>query len=1103
MTIHAALHHVTRYTYARPVMMGPQIVRLRPAPHARTTAVSYSLKIEPAEHFINWQQDPFGNYLARLVFPKPTTVFSVSVDLVAEMRVVNPFDFFLEESAEQAPFDYAPELKHDLAPYLATLPLTPLLETFIADIPLTPKIATNDFIVELNRRVQQEVAYIVRMEPGVQTPEETLTSGKGSCRDSAWLLVQVARNIGLAARFASGYLIQLAADEKALDGPSGTEIDFTDLHAWAEIYLPGAGWIGLDATSGLLTGEGHIPLACTPDPSSAAPVTGGFAAVHPGEDGDDEVEVEFGFEMTVTRIKESPRTTKPYSEETWARILTCGDQVERDLTKHDVRLTTGGEPTFISIDDYEGDEWNTGALGERKRDLGGKLVKKLQHRFAPGSLLHYGQGKWYPGEPLPRWALNCYWRKDGVPIWQQPDLIADMHRPTGADAGTAERFISALADRLDVAKRWAIPAFEDAWYHMWRERRLPVNVEPNDAKLDDKLERERLANVFKQGLGSVVGFALPLRRGVVGGGGSQWESGPWFLRDERLMLLPGDSAMGFRMPLDSLPWASKADREDVIERDPMAPRPALSVTRRMQSQGNRNAAVPMTPKKGESAGSLTRTAICIEPRSGHLNIFTPPIAHLEDYLELVAAIEDVAASLKQPVAIEGYKPPSDHRLNVLSVTPDPGVIEVNVHPARSWRETVAITTGVYEDARNTRLGTEKFQLDGRLTGTGGGNHITLGGATPADSPFLRRPDVLRSLVSYWHNHPALSYLFSGLFIGPTSQAPRADEARTETIYELETALQQLPDRAVTPPWLVDRVMRHLLIDMSGNTHRAEFSIDKLYSPDSASGRLGILELRAFEMPPHARMSLAQQLLVRSLVSRFWQQPYHAKLERWGTLLHDRFLLPHWVDQDFNEVLSELDEFGYPFEQEWFQPFSEFRFPKIGNTLYRGIDMELRHALEPWNVLGEEQGAGGTARYVDSSIERIQVKVAGLTESRHLVMCNGKPVPLHPTGVAGEFVAGVRFRAWQPESCLHPTIGVQLPLVFDLVDRWSGRAVAGATYHVSHPGGRAAEKRPMNHNEAEGRRIARFAPRGHTPGAVTITEPRIDRDYPFTLDLRRS
>ena len=1141
MSIHVALNHVTHYRYDRPINLGPQIVRLRPAPHSRTRILSYSMRVEPAGHFVNWQQDPQSNYLARLVFPEPTTEFRIEVDLVAEMSVLNPFDFFLEPSAENFPFAYESELAAELAPYMAKCELTPLFERYVADVPRTKK-HTNDFLVELNQRLQKDISYLIRLEPGVQSPEETLTKASGSCRDSAWLMVQVLRHLGLAARFVSGYLIQLKSDVKSLDGPSGTEIDFTDLHAWCEVFLPGAGWIGLDPTSGLLAGEGHIPLACSPEPSSAAPVSGAI----------DECETEFEHHMVVHRVWEAPRVTLPYTDEQWASIEAMGHRVDDDLQAGDVRLTQGGEPTFVSVDDRDGAEWNTEAMGPTKRLLSADLMDKLRLKYGQGGLLHYGQGKWYPGEQLPRWSLNLYWRRDGEPVWTHPELFASEHEDYKVTDVMAKQFLSGVAKRLALDPQYVFPAFEDTWYYLWRERRLPANVDPFDARLADPLERERLRKVFDRGLEKAVGHVLPVARATAAG--PRWNTGPWFLRAERCYLMPGDSPLGFRLPLDSQPWAAEGDMPWVHAPDqtqsfaPLPPyrrlrfaqgaaeAPGIAATSTGPSGGvpgvagssaaaaqakgllspaasTAASAAARAPSAFESAGWITRTAMCAEPRDGRLYIFMPPMAQLEDYLELVAAIEDTAVEMKLPVILEGYEPPRDPRLATLRVTPDPGVIEVNIHPAHDWAELVDQTTHLYQSAHETRLSTEKFMLDGRHTGTGGGNHFVLGGATVADSPFLRRPDLLASMVGYWHNHPALSYLFSGLFVGPTSQAPRVDEARNDSVYELEIAFAELQrvtrewgdgrERAC-PPWLIDRLLRNLLIDVTGNTHRAEFCIDKLYSPDGATGRLGLLEMRAFEMPPHARMSLTQQLLMRALVSRFWKEPYRpARLKRWGTELHDRFMLPHFIWQDLCDVVEELNAFGYAIKPEWFAPHLNFRFPRLGDFVAQGAEVELRMALEPWHVMGEENAAGGTARFVDSSLERIQVKATGLVGDRHVITCNGRVVPLQPTGRVGEFVGAVRYRAWNPPSALHPTIDVHVPLTFDLLDTWMSRSVGGCQYHVAHPGGRNYDTFPVNAYEAEARRLNRFFRLGHTPGTMQVPREERNPNYPFTLDLRRA
>jgi len=1119
MSIHVALNHLTTYRYERPISLGPQIIRLRPAPHCRTRILSYSLRILPEPHFINWQQDPQANYLARLVFPEKAGEFRIEVDLVAEMSVLNPFDFFLEPYAEKVPFSYAPELQNELEPYRKKLPLTPLLQKFLDQVP-RERIRTEDFLVSLNQQLAQLISYTIRMEPGVQTPEQTLSLGSGSCRDSSWLLVQILRYLGLAARFVSGYLIQLTADQKSLDGPSGPQADFTDLHAWCEVYLPGAGWIGLDPTSGLLAGEGHIPLSCTPEPSSAAPVSG---MVEP-------CEVEFEHAMSVRRIWESPRVTKPYSEQQWEEIEELGHAIDDDLDELDVRLTMGGEPTFVALDHPEGEEWNTAAMGPTKKPLAAELYHRLRQQYAAQGLPHFGQGKWYPGEQLPRWALNCYWRHDGEPIWSTPALIADETKKQAADDNIAERFLLGVAARLALDRQHVFAAYEDIYYYLWRERRLAINVDPSDARLDDKQERARLARVFSQGLRKVAGYVLPLARSADESG---WQSSSWYLRGEYCYLLPGDSPLGYRLPLDSQPWVKKADYPFVHQQDPTQAFQPLPLAQQMQQRIRQQPAPPVAgarataadalkysstsysaafaseaqaaPAPFESADQIARTALCAEVRQGVLYLFMPPLARLEDYLELVAAIEATAQALEQPLLMEGYEPPHDPRLGKFSVTPDPGVIEVNIQPMHSWGELVSNTTYLYDVARETRLTTEKFMLDGHHSGTGGGNHLVLGGATTGDSPFLRRPDLLRSLISYWHNHPALSYLFSGMFIGPTSQAPRVDEARNDAVVELELAFTEMERQLAggeCAPWLVDRLLRNLLIDVTGNTHRAEFCIDKLYSPDSSTGRLGLLELRAFEMPPHARMSLTQQLLLRALVARFWKTPYKPpRLVRWGTELHDRFLLPHFIWQDFCDVMDDMQQAGYALKPEWFAPHFEFRFPKIGDFAINGIGLELRTALEPWHVLGEESRSGGNARYVDSSLERLQVKVNGMAPDRYVLTCNGVPVPLQPTGRVGEFVSGVRYRAWQPPSALHPTIGIDSPLTFDLVDTWNGRSLGGCQYHVVHPGGRSYETFPVNAFEAESRRLGRYFRLNHTPGPMQVKQPIASIEFPFTLDLR--
>ncbi|MEX5728179.1 uncharacterized protein Ga0609869_001532 [Rhodovulum iodosum] len=1112
MSITVALTHRTSYTYDRLIGLGPHVVRLRPAPHARTPILSYSLKIEPEGHFINWQQDTFANWQARLVFPEKVHRLDVTVDLLADLVAINPFDFFLEDAAQEVPFRYDEGLLEDLRPYLKTIDTSPRFDDFVRGAP-RPQGTTIDWLVALNQYVQDAIAYTVRMEPGVQTPTETIDKALGSCRDSGWLLVALLRQFGYAARFVSGYLIQLAADQKAVGGPSGPETDFTDLHAWAEVYLPGAGWVGLDPTSGLFAGEGHIPLACTPEPGSAAPITGAH----------DVAEVGFEFEMSVARITEPPRVTRPLTPVQWAEVDRAGQAVDDRIAAQDMRLTMGGEPTFVSATDRDAEEWTVDAVGPTKRHFADALIRRLQARFAPHGVLHHGQGKWYPGEQLPRWAYSLLWRGDGQPLWSSSDLIA-REGPGEATHETAGAFCRSVAKKLGLEDDFAQPVYEDPMEYIGREALLPQNVTPEDSKLDDPQERARLARVFNRGFENPTGYVIPIQLAQSQATGSRrlrWKTEKWSTRRGRLFSVPGDSPVGFRLPLGSLNWLG--DSPEQFQRDPMSPAGPLP-TRQVPQPRTDPAPDTADHMSAEDvlghhphaqdwvSGGTTfttpdgavRTALAVEPRDGILHVFYPPTGSAEEYLDLLGAVEETAHEMGVPIRNEGYEPPRDARINVIRVTPDPGVIEVNIHPAGNWAEMREITAALYEEARQCGLDSVSFMIDGRLTGSGGGNHIVVGGATPADSPFLRRPDLLASVIRYWQAHPSLSYLFSGTFIGPTSQAPRFDEGRPEAIYEMEIAmaeLDRLTGEGTYRPWLVDRLFRHLLTDMSGNTHRAEICIDKLFSPDGPTGRLGLVEFRGFEMPPHWQMSMAQALVLRGLLSWFWDHPYCDEMQGWGTALHDRFLLPAHVWADFKTVLDDLSRaHGIAFDPGWFQAQFDFRFPLAGRTEVAGVGIELRNAIEPWLTLGEEPGAGGTARYVDSSVERIEVALTGHDPERYTLTCNGIAVPLVPD--ADRHVAGIRFRSWQPWSAMHPTIAAHGPLVFDLFDRHAGRSVGGCTYHVVHPGGRAHDDRPINALEAEGRRIARFEAGGHTPGATMPAFRAVHPAFPFTLDLRR-
>lgn len=1049
MSIRVALRHTTEYRFDRTVAMAPHVIRLRP----RTPMLGYSLRIEPRDHLINWQEDPFGNYQARVVFPTAASALKVDVEVIAEIAAVNPFDFFVEPYAENFPFAYPEALAQDLAPYLEIAERGAELDAYLGDIGLHRQPLV-EFLVALNRHLQRDIRYRLREDAGVQPVGETLRLRSGSCRDSAWLLVQLLRQRGLAARFASGYLVQLAVDEQALAGAPGPEEDFAGLHAWCEVFVPGAGWVGLDPTSGLLAGEAHIPLACTPSPESAAPISGSTEPCG----------VSLSYRNSIERLRETPRVTSPYSERQWQHIDALGQQVERDLQEMDVRLTMGGEPTFVSADNRRAPQWNTEADGADKCALGRRLLQRLKPHFAPGGLLQFGHGKSYPGEDRPRWALGLFWRADGGALWRNPENLADIERDSRCGDRDAERFLQALAAQLELLPQHIIPAYEDELLVRWKLQQLPPDCDLAALRRSDDPQLALLGRLAAAAADAPAGYVLPLAERAGG-----WRSGRWPLRGERLRLLPGPAPLGLRLPLAALP-------------------------RREAPGGDR----------------VLHTALTAEVRAGHLYLFLPPLRRLDSWLELIGAIESVAAAEDIPPVLEGYPPPRDPRLQRLLVAPDPGVLEVNVQPAASWRELVDNTEILFREARQLRLDTQKFLADGRALGTGGGNHITIGGACVDDSPLLRRPDLLRSLVTCWQHHPGLSYLFSSLFVGPTSQAPRVDEGRDETLYELEIAFGEIERGAVGSPQQLDRLLRKLLVDITGNRHRAEICADKLYDP-GGSGPQGILEFRGFEMPPHPRMALVQYLLLRCLVARFWRAPLRQPLVRWGDALHDRFMLPHFIWRDLCALCRELGDAGYGFDSAWLLPFFEQRFPRYGEIQFDDIALELRAALEPWHVPGEAVHSGAASRPVDSSLERLQVRLRGAVSGRHILACNGRRVPLHDTGRGDEWVAGVRFRARCLPDMLHPTIGAQAPLVFDLIDTWSGRAIGGCTYYVGDPSGRDWESLPVNALAAEARRAQRFQGFGHTPGTSPLDAhapqpmaPPAEEPggaYPYTLDLR--
>jgi uncharacterized protein (DUF2126 family)/transglutaminase-like putative cysteine protease len=1092
------IQHVSRYAYPKPASLGPHVIRLRPASHAKARIETYALEISP-EPLIRWQQDPYGNRIARISYDvdQKVDVFEVAVEMAVEVRPINPFDFYLETFAEKTPFEYPKELEIDIAPFRTKdarfLESGKRTAAFLAELP--EKGNTIDLLVELNRRVNQRIKYVLRDEPGIWTPEETLEQGRGSCRDLAVLLIAALRSRGLAARFSSGYLVQLKDEGMIPDEPKGIGRDVVDLHAWVEVFLPGAGWIGLDPTSGLLAGEGHVPLACTSAPALAVPIEGTS----------DTVAEKVSFESRIGRLGHETRPTEPYEAKVWDALLAAGDRADEALVKADLVLTMGGEPTFNSREHPDAPEWNGAALGPTKTQQGRRLARELLRRLGPGGVIIQRMGKRYPGESLPRWALDLWSRRDGRPLFRE---TARSDERTSLDA-RAGRFAEVLARRLDLAGAM-IPAYEDPWRFLQDEASLPVDVDPLRANLDDAEERRRLARVLDRGLGKAVGWVLPLMRRD-----SRWITERWRFRRERLFLLQGDSPVGLRLPLASLAFVPPPEpKEEPLAHPALGSRageavPPLDASRsrpdpRRAEVEKAQQALLKKAQPRPADRSAVRTALTVEPREGAVFVFLPPLETADDFFRLMQAIDEARIETSTEVQLEGYPPPKDPALVHLSVTPDPGVLEVNIAPSDSVRAYARDMEIVFDGALHAGLHAEKYLLDGRMSGSGGGNHLTLGGPTPLSSPFVRRPDLLASMLVFLQHHPSLSYMFTGLFVGPTSQAPRIDEARHDALYELEIALERAFEQKGEPPapWLGDMLFRHLLCDVSGNTHRTEVSIDKLFDWQAPYGRQGLLELRAFEMPPHIRMAIAQMLLVRSLVAAFAKEPYQHPLIRWGTDLHDRFLLPHFMWRDFTDVLAFLEARGLPLPSDGYRPFIELRCPLAGRLEVPGVVLEVRNAIEPWNVLGEETVSTGTARFVDSSMERIEVRAMGLVEGRHLVRVNGYTLPMHATGTSGERVAGIRFRAWAPPHSLHAHLGIHHPIRLDVVDRWARRSLGGCAYHVWHPEGRAYDTPPLTRFEASARRAQRF-----TVDALARW-PIDDRAVPpspeatFSLDLRR-
>jgi len=1062
--VRVLVQHRSRYVYPRPALLGPQVVRLRPADHARAAIESYALHIAP-EHRLHWQRDPVGNRLARVTFKAGQTVtaLELTVELAVDVRPINPFDFFVDDRAKQVPFRYPDRLDSELAGFLdvqdPAYRLGRLATELLKVLPAAGD--TIDLLVAMCSAVHQRIAYVIRDEPGIWTPEETLVNGRGSCRDSAVLLVALMRARGIAARFASGYLIQLADEGMIPDEPRGVDRDVVDLHAWAEAYVPGAGWIGLDATSGLLTGEGHIPLACSATPANAAPLTGTSDVAA------DAVE----FSTTIMRLGHEARPTAPYPEPVWHDLLAAAERNDATIAAAGLEVTVGGEPTFTSRTPDSEASWDAGALGPEKWERGRALADRLRDKLAPGGLVLHRMGKHYPGESMPRWALDVIAHRDAM-LWPHRDLALDLN--------AGKQLARAISDALGVIPQWQ-PAFEDPWEALRAEAALPPSLDPRGANLDDPEERKRLARVLDRGLGREVGWVLPIAKTFAG-----WHSDRWELRREHLFLVPGDSPIGLRLPLGSILGGT--------------PPPVWTDAPAFEDPRTGDTAQPRIEKVAPKPfGPVPRTAIAVEPRDGALWVFVPPLGSFADFCTLIGAIDRARVATGVDCSIEGYAPPPSPRQLKFAVTPDPGVLEVNLPPVASSRAAAELHQTVFDAALACGLTAERYLLDGRAAGSGGGNHITIGGPTTAKSPWFAKPELLASLVGFAQHHPALSYMFTGLFVGPTSQAPRLDEARHDALANLSLALPRLFEHP--PAWEVDALLRNLLVDIAGSTHRAEISIDKLYDPGTPFGRQGLVEMRAFEMPPHPRMAAAQVALVRALVAAFTAAPYRHAPVRWGECLHDRFLLPYFLWRDFEDVLAYLAAHGAALPAPAFTPFVELRCPLVGALAIGDARLELRNAIEPWHVLGEEATQAGTSRYVDSSVERVEVRTIGIDPERYAIVAGGVNLPMRAVAGRDVQVGGVRFRAWAPPHALHPHFGIHHPLRFD-VDMWNERAVAAATYHVWHPEGRAFAAPPLTSVEAAARRAQRFTTGDPAPWPVSAIATTPDPEQPYTLDLRR-
>lgn len=1053
----ALIHHIEQAFGSRRTVP-THWLRVRPAPHTRPAVTAYTIQVDCQPHFLNWVRDPFENHVARLDLPEPVTGLALTVEILADLVPLNPFDFLTESEATRFPFEYAEQTRKELAPYLKIETPGARLSAWLKTLDHEPA-----YIVEklgtLNQAVHQRVTSPgLNWNPAFPGTEAAildgieldgvLETGGFTPWQAAWLLTLSLRHLGLAARFTSGYRIFLDVSDPASDTAS--------LHAWSEVFIPGAGWLGLDPAAGMYTHEGYIPLASTPEPVRALPLTG--------------LDSRYPLQHTVKVRRLLPATLpNPYTEAQWADLNATGEQVNAVLAAQDIRLANAQTLSFVSPAHRYAPEWSTQALGQHKRQVAEELLQRLKRLWAAGAVIQETQGEWFGGETLPRWQLQVCFRSDGLPLWHHEDWhdIHALQEPlTAADL---ETFARSLTRNLQLSPDYLLPAHEDPLYELWRNRRT-LQFHPPAEALSDTTSRRQLADRLSETRCDPVAYVLPLRWEPLTG---RWHSGRWSFRRGGLYLVPGDSAPGYRLPLGSLPVDAEAAALRDPERCPFETRSLLpGVHGELSTRLTHLLSAPLLEVADDDhpQGTVPRTALSLRLHQGRVRVFLPPLTHLEHYLELITAIEATAVTQGIPVMFEGYPPPQDHRLRRFTLEPDAAVLKLGLPMTSDWPLSQTTLTTAYAEAARLGLYGLHSRNTGSRMGPGGSTELVLGGEEPAQSPFLFRPRLLRSLIACWQHHPALSYFLAGRQIGPSGHAPRPDEGRADALYELDIALARMPLDEPGLPWIPDRILRHLLADPSGDIRRAEIRIDSLYDPDRMGQRLGHIILRAFETAENAPLATAQLLLVRALIATLSRRPINRPLIDWGTALHDRYLLPGVLWADLKTVLAEIREAGIPIQDEWYQPLLEGRFPLLGGVQWGEIRLELRPAHEPWPILAEEVTASGVARFVDSANDRVQVEVWGITPDRHVLACNGRRVPLQSTGTRGHYLAGVRYKVWNPVATLHPTLPPVYDLAFDLIDTWTGKVVGRFTYQPprpSVPGPVALPVRPLLEPEGSG------------------------------------